>query len=109
MRGVGGPCAATRGCPTCGEDLLDVRLVRDGHRRLLEDNVVKWEGVLEVPHEGKLVHESLLVGEGGDAILCKICPALNLVRDRIELKRSCGGDGTRKFIDRGGRCAKDAT
>ena len=31
-----------------GEDLLDVRLVRDVHRRLLEDNVVKWEGVLEV-------------------------------------------------------------
>ena len=58
-----------------GEDLLDVRLVRDVHRRLLEDNVVKWEGVLEVPHEGKLVHESLLVGEGGDAILCKICPS----------------------------------
>ena len=68
--------------------LLDIRLVRDVNGRLLEDDVVERERILDVVHERELVDETLVIGEGLNAVVGQVLiPTLDLIGDGVSNSR----------------------
>jgi hypothetical protein len=73
-----------------GEDLLDIRAscgIRDVNGRLLEDDVVERERILDVVHERELVDETLVIGEGLNAVVGQVLPTLDLIGDGVSNSR----------------------